>query len=237
MLQSGDLMMMRVCTSLAVVVVLGMLIAPVGAQSEEASRVRDATTVLTEIMGTEDQAIPRKVLEDSVAIAVFPSLIKAGLILGGQRGRGVLSVQDEKSGTWSAPAFLTITGGSVGAQIGAQAVDLVLVITNRRGLEQLISNQFKIGADASAAAGPVGRDMSAATDIQLRAQILSYSRTRGLFAGVTVNGSTIRQDRDANERFYGQAYRTRQIVIDRLGGAPEPVADWRDTLVKYAGGS
>jgi lipid-binding SYLF domain-containing protein len=149
----------------------------------------------------------------------------------------VLSVQDEKSGTWSAPAFLTITGGSLGAQIGAQAVDLVLVITNRRGLEQLIANQFKIGADASAAAGPVGRDASAATDIQLRAQILSYSRTRGLFAGVTVNGSTVRQDRDANERFYGQAYRTRQIVIDRLGGAPEPVAAWRDALVRYAGGS
>jgi lipid-binding SYLF domain-containing protein len=199
--------------------------------------VREATTVLGEIMGTDDKAVPRSILEDAVGIAVFPSLIKAGFILGGQRGRGILSVQDEKSGTWSAPAFLTITGGSLGAQIGAQSVDLVLVITNRRGLEQLIANQFKIGADASAAAGPVGRDASAATDIQLRAQILSYSRTRGLFAGVTVNGSTLRQDRDANERFYGQAYRTRQIVIERLGGAPEPVAAWREALVKYAGGS
>jgi len=221
----------------AVLLAAWTAIAPVAAQSEEAARVRDSTTVLGEIMGADDKGVPRSIMEDAVGIAVFPGLIKAGFIIGGQRGRGVLSVQDEKSGTWSAPAFLTITGGSLGAQIGAQAVDLVLIIMNRRGLEQLIANQFKIGADASAAAGPVGRDASAATDIQLRAQILSYSRTRGLFAGVTVNGSTLRQDRDANERFYGQPYRTRQIVLERLGGAPEPVADWRDALVKYAGGS
>ncbi len=231
------MMMTRGLMGAAAVLALGMMIAPLGAQSEEASRVRDATTVIAEIMDAEDKAIPRKVLEDAVGIAVFPSLVKAAFIVGGQRGRGILSVQDEKSGTWSAPAFLTITGGSLGFQIGGQAVDLVLVIQNRRGLEQLIGNQFKIGADASAAAGPVGRDASAATDIQLRAQILSYSRTRGLFAGVSVNGSTLRQDRDANERFYGQSYRTRQIVIERLGGAPEPVAAWRDALVKYAGGS
>lgn len=231
------MMMRRKVRSAAAIVALALVIAPVGAQTDDAKLVGDATTVLTEIMAAEDKAIPRSVLEEAVGIAVFPSLIKAGLIVGAQRGHGVLSVQDEKSGTWSAPAFLTITGGSFGAQIGAQAVDLVLVIRNRRGLDQLIANQFKIGADASAAAGPVGRDASAATDIQLRAQILSYSRTRGLFAGVTVNGSTLRQDRDANERFYGTAYRTRQIVIERLGGAPEPVAAWRDTLVKYAGGS
>lgn len=221
----------------ALVLALGIVSVPLGAQSEEASRVRDATTVLTEVMAAEDQAIPRKVLNEAVGIAVFPSLLEAAFIFGGQRGHGILSVRDEKSGTWSQPAFLTITGGSVGFQIGGQSIDLVLVIQNRRGMEQLIGNQFKIGAGASAAAGPVGRDASAATDIQLRAQILSYSRTRGLFAGVNVNGSTLRQDRDANERFYGKPYRTREIVIDRLGGAPEPVAAWRDTLVKYAGGS
>ena len=107
---------------------------------------------------------------------------------------------------------------------------------NRRGLEQLVANQFKIGADASVAAGPVGRDATAATDIQMRAQILSYSRTRGVFAGVTLNGSTISQDRDANERFYGMGYRTGQIVFERLGGAPDPVAQWRDALMKHAGG-
>ena len=139
-----------------------------------------------------------------------------------------------EDGAWSSPAFLTITGGSFGLQIGAQAVDLILVIQNRRGLEQLVSNQFKIGADASVAAGPVGRDASASTDIQMRAQILSYSRTRGLFAGVTLNGTTIQQDRDANDRFYGMGYRTGQIVFDGLGGMPAPVPEWKALLERYS---
>jgi len=204
------------------------------AQSDEAKRVSEATIVLNEIMGAADKAMPQAILEKAEAIAVFPSLIKGGIIVGGERGRGILSVRDKKTGTWSSPAFLTITGGSIGAQFGGQAVDLVLVVNNERGLEQLVRNQFKIGANASVAAGPIGRDASAATDIQMRAQILSYSRTRGLFAGVTLNGSTIRQDRDANDRFYGMGYRTGQIVYDHLGGSPEPVPAWRDALVKYA---
>jgi lipid-binding SYLF domain-containing protein len=206
-----------------------------GVQSDEAERVSAAMTVMNEIMAAEDKAVPRSILEKAEGIAVFPSLLKGGFIVGGQRGRGILSVRDRKNGSWSSPAFLTVTGGSFGAQIGGQAVDLVLVIMNRRGLEQLVSNQFKIGADASVAAGPIGRDATAATDIQMRAQILSYSRTRGVFAGVTISGSTISQDRDANERFYGTAYRTGQIVFDGLGGAPSPVAEWRATLSKYAG--
>jgi lipid-binding SYLF domain-containing protein len=207
-----------------------------GAQisSDEGRRVAEAATVLDEIMSASDNAVPRAILENAEGIAVFPSTIKGGLVIGGQRGRGVLSVRDSKHGGWSSPAFLTITGGSIGAQIGAQAIDLILVINDARGLEQLVKNQFKIGADASVAAGPVGRDASASTDIQMRAQILSYSRARGLFAGVTLNGATIRQDRDANERFYGTAYRTAQIVFDGLGGSPAPVAEWRQTLVKYA---
>jgi lipid-binding SYLF domain-containing protein len=116
--------------------------------------------------------VPRNILGKAEAIAVFPSLLKGGLIIGGQFGRGIMSARDAKSGTWSAPAFLRITGGSFGAQIGGQAIDLILVVQNRRGLEQLVQNQFKIGADTSVAAGPVGRDASASTDIQLRAQIL-----------------------------------------------------------------
>ena len=152
---------------------------------------------------------------------MFPALLKAGFVVGGQFGRGLISVRDPETKAWSSPGFLTITGGSLGFQIGAQAVDLVLVVQNRRGLDQLLRNQFKIGADASVAAGPVGRDVSASTDIQMRAQILSYSRTRGIFAGVSLEGSTIDQDRDANERFYGTAYRTTQIVIEHLGGAPD----------------
>ena len=203
--------------------------------SDEARRVADATTVLDEIMAAADNGIPGAIMEKAEGIAVFPSLIKGGIIVGGQRGRGILSARDKQNGGWSSPAFLTITGGSIGAQIGAQAIDLVLVINNQRGLEQLVKNQFKIGADAAATAGPVGRDASASTDIQLRAQILSYSRARGLFAGVTINGSTIRQDIDANERYYGTAYRTGQIVFDGLGGSPEPVAGWKTTLTKYGG--
>jgi lipid-binding SYLF domain-containing protein len=201
-------------------------------EDDEAKRVADATLVFKEIMDAGDSAIPSAILDKAEGIAVFPSTIKAGLLVGGQRGRGILSVRGE-SGTWSAPAFLTLTGGSVGLQIGAQATDLVLVIMNRRGLENLVRNQFKVGADASVAAGPVGRDAQASTDIQMRAQILSYSRARGAFAGVTINGSTIRQDKDANQRFYGKPYDTKQIVFERLGGAPEPVAAWRDTLNKF----
>jgi lipid-binding SYLF domain-containing protein len=213
-----------------------MAITPVLAQKaeDEVKRINDATTVLEEIMSAADKAVPSSVMETAEAIAVFPSLLKGGLGVGGQRGRGIISVRDKKAGGWSSPAFLTITGGSIGAQIGVQAIDLVLVINNQRGLEQLVKNQFKVGADASVAAGPVGRDASASTDIQMRAQILSYSRTRGLFAGVTLNGTTIRQDRDANERFYGTAYRTGQIVFDGMGGTPDAAKEWKAILAKYA---
>jgi lipid-binding SYLF domain-containing protein len=203
----------------------------------EADRLRDAITVLDEVMAADDKAVPRKILEAAEAIAVFPSLLKGGFVVGAQRGHGAISVRDAKTGAWSSPGFLTITGGSIGFQIGAQAVDLILVVQNRRGLEQLLKNQFKIGADASVAAGPLGRDASASTDIQMRAQILSYSRTRGIFAGVTLNGSTIRQDRDANERFYGTAYRTTQIVNQHLGGSPEPSGEWKAALARHAGGT
>ena len=203
-------------------------------QSDDAKRVSDATTVMSEMMGAEDKGVPKSIMEKAEGVAVFPGLIKAGLGVGGQRGHGILSARDKKSGTWSSPAFLTITGGSIGAQIGVQSIDLILIINDQRGLQQLIQNQFKVGADASVAAGPVGRDASAATDIQMRAQILSYSRARGLFAGITLEGATFHQDRDANERFYGTAYRTSQIIFDRLGGAPTPVSEWRNTLGKYA---
>ena len=202
--------------------------------SDEAKRVGEATTVMTEMMAAGDKGIPKSIMDKAEGVAVFPGLIKAGLGIGGQRGHGILSSRDAKSGTWSSPAFLTITGGSIGAQIGVQAIDLILVVNDRRGLEQLVQNQFKVGAGASVAAGPVGRDASAATDIQMRAQILSYSRARGLFAGVTLEGATFHQDRDANERFYGTAYRTSQVVFDRLGGAPTPVAEWRDALGRFA---
>lgn len=201
-------------------------------ESDEARRVREAATVFSEIMSAEDKAIPRALLGKAEAVAIFPGTVRAGFIVGGMRGRGVLSARTESG--WSAPAFLTLTGGSFGLQVGGQAADLILVISNRRGLENLVSNQFKLGADAAVAAGPVGRDAQVATDLQLRAQILSYSRARGLFAGVTVNGSTIRQDRDANERFYGKRLETKQIVFGPSPGTPPPVALWLQTLDRYA---
>ena len=222
---------------LPVLIVSALLVSPLVAQKspeDELKRIAEATTVLDEIMSAPDKAIPSAVLEKAEGIAVFPGLWKGGLGVGGSRGHGILSVRDKKNGGWSNPGFLTITGGSFGAQIGLQNIDLVLVINNQRGLEQLIKNQFKVGADAGVAAGPVGRDASASTDIQLRAQILSYSRSRGLFAGVTLNGSTINQDRDANERVYGIAYRTGQIVFEGMGKAPDAAGAWKAALQKYA---
>ena len=218
--------------ALAAVLLLSSFLSAQDTQNtDEAKRVRDATAVFGEIMGAEDKAIPRAILGKAEGIAIFPDTVKAGFIVGGTRGRGILSVRSATG--WSAPAFMTLTGGSFGLQIGGQAADIILVINERRGLENLVRNQFKIGADASVAAGPVGRDAQAATDIQLRAQILSYSRARGLFAGVTINGSTIRQDVDANERFYGKRLETRQIVFDGAAGSPGQVAPWLDALVAY----
>lgn len=218
---------------LAVTAIVNPLVAQ-DSPDNEVKRVNEATIILEEIMGASDKSVPRTIMEKAEGIAVFPSMLKGGLVVGAQHGRGILSVRNKKTGGWSSPAFLTINGGSLGMQIGAQAIDLVLVVNGQRGLEQLVKNQFKIGADASVAAGPVGRDASASTDLQMRAAILSYSRSRGLFAGVTLNGSTIRQDRDANERFYGTGYRTGQIVFDGMGGSPETANAWKAALAKYA---
>ena len=223
--------------TIAVLLAVAAIVNPLVAQrspDDEVKRVTEAATVLEEIMAAADKSVPRAIMEKAEGIAVFPSMIKGGLVVGAQHGRGILSVRNKQTGGWSSPAFLSITGGSFGAQIGVQAIDLVLVINGQRGLEQLVKNQFKLGADASAAAGPVGRDASASTDIQMRAQILSYSRSRGLFAGVTLNGSTIRQDRDANERFYGTAFRTGQIVFDGMGGSPDAANAWKASLANYS---
>lgn len=222
----------RMAAAVAAAVWMGVSAAPAARQdSDEARRVREAATVFGEIMNAEDQAIPRAILGKAEAVAVFPSTVRAGFVVGGMRGRGIISARTQ--GGWSAPGFLTLTGGSVGLQIGGQAADILLVISNRRGLENLVSNQFTLGADAAVAAGPVGRDAKAATDIQLRAEILSYSRARGLFAGVTINGSTVRPDRDANERFYGKRLDTKQILFGPAPGTPAPVPLWLEALGRY----
>ena len=207
------------------------------AQSDEADRIREAGVILGEIMAAPDKAIPASVLEKAEAIAIFPSTIKGAFIVGAQRGKGIISVRDRTKGTWSSPAFMTVTGGSVGFQIGGQAVDIILVVQNRRGVENLLQNQFEIGGEASATAGPVGRDAAASTDIQLRAEILSYSRSRGLFAGVSLRGAAIRQDQDSNQKFYGSRFRTRDVVLDgkaTMPQAPDAVSDWLAVLGKHA---
>jgi lipid-binding SYLF domain-containing protein len=218
--------------------IIGVLaVATLLTQADQAERIRHATTVLDEVMEAPDQAIPSSVLDKAEAIAVFPSTIKGGFVLSAHRGKGIISVRDRATNTWSPPAFLTVTGGGIGAQIGAQAIDIVLVVMNRRGLENLLQNQFKIGAGAEATAGPVGRAAEASTDIQMRAQILSYSRARGLFAGVSLNGAAIRQDRDANEAYYGDPFRTRAIVLDKRAKLPAEAGEvdaWWDALKKYA---
>ena len=204
------------------------------AQDDEIKRLKTATTVFEEIMAAPDNAIPRAILDKATAVAIFPSTVKAGFIFGGHRGKGVISARNEQ-GEWSTPAFLTLTGGSFGLQIGGQSVDLILVIMNRRGLEKLLRNEFKIGGDASAVVGPLGRNLEASTDLTLRAEILSYSRTRGLFAGITLKGSTIRADRDANERFYDYPFGSGQLVLEGEAATPhdaDAVANWRATLAK-----
>ena len=223
------------CSSLVALTVLGFM-PGTHAQSDQADRIREATAVFSEIMRAPDSAITGSILKRADGIAVFSSTIKGGFIIGGHRGKGILSVRNRAADTWSTPAFLTLTGGSVGAQIGSQAVDVILVIINRRGLESLLQNQFKIGAGAAVTAGPVDRDAEASTDLQLRAEILSYSRSRGLFAGLTLRGSAIREDRDSNDDFYGRRLRTRQIVLDGEATRPQStdaVNRWLDVLEKY----
>ena len=226
---------MRLRTFVACAAFVGIS-ASANGQSDEADRVREASVILGEIIAAPDKGVPSSVLEKAEAIVVFPSTIRGAFVVGAQRGKGIISVRDRSKGEWSTPAFLTITGGSVGFQIGGQAIDIILAVMNRRGLENLLQNQFEIGGEASVAAGPVGRDASASTDVQLRAEILSYSRSRGLFAGVSLKGAAIRQDQDANRTFYGNRLGTRDIVLD--GKAPKPqspdaVRSWLSALQKF----
>ena len=217
---------------IATMVLAGFVAVTLHAQQEEIDRVAEAAKVLDEILAAKETGIPQSILDRAAAIVVIPSTIKGAFVVGGQRGKGIIS--GKSAAGWSAPAFITLTGGSVGFQIGGQATDIVLVVMNERGLTNLTQNNFKIGGEGSVAAGPVGREASASTDIRMQAQILSYSRSRGLFAGVSLAGSTIRADRDANERIYGVGYNTRQIVVDRMGGTPSTITPWLQAVKKVS---
>jgi SH3 domain-containing YSC84-like protein 1 len=189
------------------------------AREDATERLDNATNVLHEIMGMPDNGIPEEVLEHAKCVAVVPHMVKAGFIFGGKGGKGVATCRTANG--WSAPAFITISGGSWGLQIGVEAVDLVMIIQNEKGMQRLLSSNFQIGADASAAAGPVGRHASAGTDWKMDTEILTYSRAKGAFAGLTLEGASIRQDSDSRHAMYGPKITTRALL---LGKVPPPTA-------------
>jgi lipid-binding SYLF domain-containing protein len=194
------------------VAILGMSSMAWAASDREATvdRLDHAGAVLHEVMATPDKGIPEEVLDHAKCVAVVPHMIKGGFVFGAENGRGVATCRTAKG--WSAPALFAITGGSWGLQIGVEGVDLVMIIQNDRGMEHLISSDFQLGGDASAAAGPVGRHASADTDWKLETEVLTYSRARGAFAGLTLTGAAIRRDNDSTEAIYGHDITTRRIL-------------------------
>ena len=178
-------------------------------------RIRNSAQVLDEIMGVKDKAIPDKIMSDAECVAVVPSMVKIAIGFGGSHGKGVATCRTANG--WSAPAPFSITGGSWGLQIGGQAVDLVMLVMNQKGMDALLSSKFKVGADASAAAGPVGRQAAADTDWKMKAEVLTYSRARGVFAGIDLNGSRIAQDKDETRILFGKMV----PFADILGGKVE----------------
>jgi lipid-binding SYLF domain-containing protein len=188
---------------------------------KEVDRIKNAATVLKEILDIPDN-IPQDMLDKARCVMVFPSVVKAAFIVGGSFGRGLMVCRSGKdfSGPWGAPAMMALEGGSVGFQIGGQATDFVILVMNARGAESLLHNKVKLGADASIAAGPKGRDAQAATDASFRAEMLSYSRARGVFAGVSLEGSTVHPDDDANRRLYGRDVNAEKIITESKVEAP-----------------
>ena len=191
------------------------------AANKEQERLENSGVVMQEIMNVPDN-IPQDVLEKAECVIVFPSVLKAAFVVGASYGRGAMVCRSGKDfrGPWGAPAMYALEGGSIGFQIGGQATDLVLLVMNQRGAQSILDSKVKLGGDASIAAGPVGRDASADTDAYMRAEILSYSRTRGLFAGVSLEGSTLRPDDDATEDVYGRKLTAREIVMGGSVGIP-----------------
>jgi lipid-binding SYLF domain-containing protein len=195
-------------------------------QSEKAAR------VFREIMDTPDKGIPQELLENAECVAVFPSVLKAGFIFGGRGGRGVASCRTAAG--WSAPAYFNLGGGSFGAQIGAQSTDFVLLFMNKDGLNSLLSDKFEVGGDASVAAGPVGRQAGASTDLKLNAQILSYSRSKGLFAGLELKGVDIKPDKDDMQDVYGEGVTAKEVLQENKVTAPVSIRAFPIALGRYS---
>ncbi len=195
---------------------------PAFAQQKEAQRLHDSYEVMREVTGMPDKGIPRDLLNKAECVIVVPSVKKAAFVVGASYGRGVMTCRTgpEWRGPWSAPAFYAIEGGSFGLQIGGEATDFVLLVMNEKGAKSVLTSKVKLGGDASAAAGPVGRATSAETDIVMNAEILSWSRNKGLFAGISLEGSTLRSDDDANKNLYGKDLNAKQIIVDKAVKTP-----------------
>ena len=199
------------------------------AQSKEDLTISSATAVLDEIMQTPLSSIPQSMLADAQGLVIIPNMVKGGFVVGGRHGRGVLLVRDEQQ-NWHAPVFVSLTGGSIGWQVGVQATDVILVFKTRQSVQGILNGKFTIGADAAAAAGPVGRQAAAATDGRLKAEIYSYSRSRGLFAGVSIDGSVLQLDELANVVYYKRAAPGGPVIV------PEPAIRLVNQVLKYCGG-
>ncbi len=204
--------MKKVFLLMVVVALAGM---PAFAQKDENNRIKNAGKVMVEILNVPDD-IPADLLDKAECVIVLPSVMKAAFIVGGSYGRGVMTCRSGPNfnGRWSAPAMMALEGASVGFQIGGQATDFVLLVMNKRGADSILTSQVKLGGDVSAAAGPKGRSAAASTDVTMRAEILSYSRSRGLFAGISLEGSTLRPDNDGDKRLYGKGVSSKDIVIN-----------------------
>jgi len=215
----------------AFLVVIGILLAiPAAAATREERRVADAADVLDQLLRIPEKNIPPALLSRAYAVAVIPNVVKVGFGIGARRGRGIIVVRQDDS-SWSNPAFITMTGGSVGWQVGAQSTDVILVFKTRKGVENIANGKLTLGADASVAAGPVGRHTSVATDIQFQAEVVSYSRSRGLFAGVAFEGAGVTMDRKANASFYGSTSMTpEKIFVSSPNIAPDIANDFVQIL-------
>lgn len=200
---------------------------------DETSKVRDAIEVMDDIMAIPEKSIPPSLLNNAYAVAVIPNVIKGGFVLGGRYGWGVLVVKTKEK-KWSAPAFLSITAGSVGYQIGLQSIDVILVFKSKKSVDRMTKGKFTLGADASIAAGPVGRAASAGTDLRLEAEVYSYSRSRGLFAGVSLEGSALQMKDESNRLFYKKEVISPVDIFENIGiKVPEVAKDFIKTMTKY----
>ena len=217
-------------------IVLPMLSNPSLARADkETDRLENAGEVMKEIIDIPDD-IPQSLLDKADCVIVFPSVLKAAFIVGGSYGRGAMTCRsgDDFQGPWGAPTMMALEGGSFGFQLGGQATDFVLLVMNQRGASSILSSKVKLGADAAAAAGPKGRDAQADTDVTLRAEVLTYSRSRGLFAGISLEGSTLRPDNDANERIYGKKLDAKEIVLHNAVPVPPSAKLLIDTLTRHS---